>query len=408
MDSHLVERPGPLQVTLRRITERLAHELSQPSCNAPDWSERDWTLARAVAAMHGVSPLLARTLRWQGPANWREFLAQQRGHTIGRHVRIAALLQRIDQRAHEEGIAGLALKGAALHAMGLYSPGDRPMADIDLLVRPHDAARTAAMLTSLGFRASYACWKETVFTPFEDHAPAELGEHVQNDIKIELHERVCEKLPLRITDASDQLFPVDPSPGLNPYPSRASLMIHLLLHAAGAMAFQALRLLHLHDIALLSARLTDADWDQVLRSSVAHERLWWAYPPLRLTSVYYPAAVPARVLQFLERKCPWLLGRVSRRKTLSDVSYSHVWVDAFPGIEWCRSAPEMMRYAATRIKPSAEHLALREMTAKSQAWASGSSWSSLSQGRRILRWLTSRQTRPATLHGIHAAMAQAR
>jgi hypothetical protein len=276
------------------------------------------------------------------------------------------------------------------------------------LVRSHDAGRTAAMLASLGYRASYTCWKETVFTPIDGHAPAELGEHVQNDIKIELHERVCEMLPLRITDASDQLFPADASPGLNPYPSRAALMSHLLLHAAGAMAFQSLRLMHLNDIALLSARLTDADWDEVLRSSVSDERLWWAYPPLRLTSVYYPAAVPGRVPQFLERECPWLLGRVSRRKTLSDVSYSHLWVDAFPGIEWCRSAPEMMRYAAARIRPSGEHLALREMTAKAQAWASGSPWCSLSQGRRIMRWLISRQTRAATLHGINAAMAQAR
>jgi len=40
--------------------------------------------------------------------------------------------QRIDERGAPEGIAAVALKGAALHAIGLYAIGERPMADIDL------------------------------------------------------------------------------------------------------------------------------------------------------------------------------------------------------------------------------------------------------------------------------------
>src|SRR5579859_2138181 len=103
------EMPEPevLDRTLRKITEALAKELACPTQGAPDWSNFEWIVARAVAAMHGVSPLLSRTLRWRGPAGWAGFLEEQRAHTARRHVRIDDLLLRLDQRAREAGIAAV-------------------------------------------------------------------------------------------------------------------------------------------------------------------------------------------------------------------------------------------------------------------------------------------------------------
>src|ERR1700688_997146 len=101
---------------LRKTTERFAWELANPAPLAPEWSEFEWIVARAVAAMHGISPLLSRTLRWQGPAGWNGFLEEQRTHTAKRHVRIDDLLMHLDQRAREAGVAAVALKGVALHA----------------------------------------------------------------------------------------------------------------------------------------------------------------------------------------------------------------------------------------------------------------------------------------------------
>ena len=48
-----------LPETLRKITETLAAELACPTQRAPDWSDFEWKIARAVAAMHGVSPQIA-------------------------------------------------------------------------------------------------------------------------------------------------------------------------------------------------------------------------------------------------------------------------------------------------------------------------------------------------------------
>ena len=102
--------------------------------------------------MHGISPLLSRLLPWPGPERWKAFLEEQRTHTRARHWRIQTLLLAIHQKALDAGVAATTLKGTALHQMGLYEAGDRPMADVDLLVRPADVDRTAALLRSLTSR----------------------------------------------------------------------------------------------------------------------------------------------------------------------------------------------------------------------------------------------------------------
>jgi hypothetical protein len=226
-------------------------------------------------------------------------------------------------------------------------------------------------------------------------------------VKIELHERICEKLPWRMTDESEFIYPLQPCPGLNAYPSNGSLMRHLLLHAAGSMAFQGLRILQLHDIALMATRMSESDWNEIVTSNSRGVRLWWAFPPLELMSRYYESEVPARVLAALRDDCSYFLRALAIRKSLIDVSYSYLWVKAFPGIEWSQTIPELLAYAASRVRPSAKHMAQRRHVATTQTWAKEGEWSSLSQGGRILRWLTSRQTRPTTMHAISAAFAKA-
>jgi hypothetical protein len=405
--SAVAPSPAELHPTLCKVTERLARELASPTESAPDWTDYEWTIARAVAAMHGISPLLSSRLPWQGPEAWTKFLREQRTHTAVRYSRIKSLLMCIGQKACDAGVAATPLKGAALHELGLYAAGDRPMADVDLLVRPADAERTAALLTSLGFQQSGETWKERIFTPVDASAAAEFGEHADNSLKIELHERICEKLPHRLTDASECIFPPQPRPGLNAYPSTASLMCHLLLHAAGSMAFQSLRILQLHDIALLAARMSESDWNEIAASSTRGVRMWWAYPPLQLMARYYQSRVPARVLAALRADCSYLLRTLATRKSLIDVSYSYLWIKAFPGIEWSQTIPELLAFAASRVRPEAKHLAQRQHVATTEVWAKQGQWSSMSQGRRILRWVTSRQTRPVTMHAVRAALAQA-
>jgi len=297
------------------------------------------------------------------------------------------------------------LKGAALHSMGFYCAGERPMADLDLLVRPQDAARAGLVLQSLGFRESFANWRHGVFVPKICNLHTGLGEHADNHLKIELHPRIAERLPLRITDVTDSVYPRAPHPGLNVYPSKAALMIHLLIHAAGSMAFRALRLVNLHDIALVSARMADSDWDELVNHSASTNSPWWALPPLQLAARYYPEAVPADVLAGLCAHCPWTLRRAVRHYCVSDVSLSFPWIEAFPGIAWSRSVAEAVEYIGGRIWPDTESLRQRDLRVETDFVASQTQWCQLSQGRRLLRWMTSRPLRVETLHAVRMALA---
>jgi Uncharacterised nucleotidyltransferase len=332
------------------------------------------------------------------------FLEEQRTHVTRRHARIEKLLLQIDRGAREIDLGIMTLKGAALHALGLYSAGERPMADVDLLVDPPDVESAVRLIESLGFRECRRSFRERGFAPLASHSPGPLGEHSSNDITIELHERIFERLPLDVTNVTEALLPGPLQSGLNGYPSRAALMTHLLLHTAGGIVAKSVRLVQLHDLALVGRQMTEADWEELLRWSSGGRRLWWALPPLRLTLRYFPLSIPSRALGALQSDCPRILRYKAQRLILSDVSFSHLWVDAFPGIEWARSIREMLGYAAARVRPSPEQLAARAACAVSQDWSTDSQWTTLSQSRRIARWLISRQVRPATMHVLRAAL----
>lgn len=404
-DNARIPRPDIVQDALRKTTEVLAGEVARSSGMTPDWSEFEWRAARAAAAIHGVAPLLAASLRWQGPPDWMTFLAEQKANTLSRHRRIEALQQVIDARAREAGLAIVPLKGAALHTSGVYSPGERPMADLDLLVRESDLEPATRLLEALRFRETVTFWKNRVFTPNDSATAGGLGEQPGNHIKIELHWQICEKLPVRMADISELIFPARPQPGLNAYPSHAALMLHLVQHAAGAMVTRTLRLLQLHDLALLAGRMSGEDWKEVLLQGTDASGPWWALPPLRLVVRYYPGAIPSGVLTALARGCPASLRRVTARQSLTDVSLSSIWVQALPGIEWSRSIIERLRYIAGRVRPDAQTLIARKGDADSGAWATQSQWDHLPQRTRIVRWMISRPTRPATMYVMRAALA---
>jgi hypothetical protein len=395
-----------LQSALHHVTESLAAALAHPLAEPPQLSELEWRLAPAVATIHGVSPLLAGALRWRGPSDWHPFLDEQRRHTQMRQQRIETLLAQVDEHARSAGIAMVALKGAALHAAGIYSAGERPMADVDLLTHPADAESAVAVLLALSYHDAGATWKHQGFEPPGAERHATLGEHADNPIKIDLHHRIAERLPLPVTDLTDIVYPRRGEPGLNPYPSRAALMTHLLAHTAGSMAHRGLRMIQLCDIARMTAGMAAADWEALAGFHGRKQRLWWAVPPLMLTDRYFPDTMPREVLAHIGRGCPWLLRRVTARRTLSAFSYSHLYIDPIPGVIWARSVSQAIRYVQQRVFPGEEQRAQLAVLARTGPWAA-ERWHRQSQARRVVQWLCSRPTRTETLQPVRAALARA-
>jgi Uncharacterised nucleotidyltransferase len=383
-------------------TERFAAELARPLPVAPAWSDFEWQMARAAAILHGIGPLLASTLQWSGPTGWQPFLREQRSQTLQRHRDFAAALEEIEARAAVLALALVALKGTALHALGVYAPGERPMADIDLLVRPVDTERAVQLLTSLGYTQTGVIWKHRIF---ERGALASLptGNHQCYPLKIELHERIVERLPCSETDITALVFPAQPRCGLNPYPATNALLVHLLLHATDNMCGCSIRLMHLHDIARLAARATMADWERLVGTLSRLKGLWWALPPLAMVSRYQPGLVPLDVLDALRSACPWPLRRLCERASLSQMSYASLSIPAFPGLAWCTSPREAVRYVSKRLVPDSEQLLSRRLVA-SERWMERRPWSQLSQRQRMLQWVIRRPPREASMYIVRAAL----
>jgi putative nucleotidyltransferase-like protein len=390
-----------LRAPLRKITEALAAEFDRPTERPPAWNELEWRLARAVASMHGVSPLLSSVLRWDEPSDFRGFLAEQRDQTRQRYRLIAELVDRIGVRALAAGVAIQPLKGAALHAAGIYRAGERPMADLDLLVPASQDSAAARVLEEFGYRETRVTWRDRTFEPASGSARARLGEHAANPIKIDLHTRIAEPLPWRCTDLTTLVLPQAPRAGLNPYPSRVVMLLHVLLHAAGDMVLNGLRLVQLCDVARLAPHLHAAEWDELAVRGTNERGLPWALPVLRLTARYFPSAIPPRIIAALERDCAWALRRACQRQALSDVSYSNPAVVAAPGLWWSQSTADAIRYVWAR---AAAVRAVDARHAESELWASGSDWYRISWMRRAVRWATSQPSRVKTIQSVLAAL----
>ncbi len=396
-----------LQRALCATTERLAVEVASPAAQAPEWSDVEWLMARAVAGIHGIAPLLAATLRWQGPDAWSEFLRQERALAQRRCVRIHELLSAIDGELRSAGVAAVALKGAALYGAGLYAPGERPMADVDLLVRPGDLELAARTFQALGFEESSRFWKNIVFGAHDRQSPwygREPGEH---PIKIELHERIVERLPTRAVDISASMFPRHAGPGLNPYPSTASLIAHLLLHTAGSMVGRLVRHVQLHDLALLAERASDADWAAALEIGANDRPPWWVLPPLALTARYYSRRVPPAVLATARAACPAALRRLAAHRRLADVSLSYPWTPGLPGIAWVRSPADLLEYVTQRMRGD-DQRSVRRRAADTEPGLSPAEqrWLRDSQLTRALRWLVSRPARPLTMRIVRSTFGE--
>ena len=388
---------------LRKTTEQLAREVVHPSESAPEWNQTEWAIARSVAAMQGITVLLANRLRWRGPPSWQSFLAEQREQSVLRDALIGDLLARIDSAAREACLRCVALKGSALRTLGIYAPGERPMSDVDLLVSPADADAAAAAMRRLDYEQSLVVARHAILTPRARKKPGGLGERAANPLMIEVHTRIAEALPVEKIDITARLAPASPQPGLNPYPTLATLLLHLLLHAAGNMKVHALRQIQLHDVALLVERLEDADWESLIEIANSGDGLWWAYPPIALTLRYYPCAVPAELERALRRSCPPILRRVSEQRDLTEVSWSNPRMSALPGIAWSRTPAEALRYARSRLLPDRDTLELVRCSLEQQPQMQRVSWYQLSQRRRIVRWLA-RPPRVQTITTVAAAL----
>jgi hypothetical protein len=389
---------------LRVTTERLASEIAAPREEPPAWSDFEWGVARAVCAMHGISALLASRLHWRGPQDWERFLREQQQQTLARHVLIGERLAALNRAAGRAGLHFVALKGSALREFSVHHPGERPMGDIDILVRPCDVALAARVIDSIGYEPAYQARRHDVFVPRERVTSHSFGEHVSSPLRIEVHQRVCESLPVTPVEITGSLWPVETRAGANPYANFTALLRHLCLHTAGNLRANAMRFLQVYDCALLSRRMGESDWRELLGPEPRRSS-WWIYPVLSLAERYVPQSVPPAVLAQFARACPRRLRARFERCQVSDVSWSNLRIAALPGVEWARGVGEVLRFAGRRVFPSRTDLDELHRGLHTNPGIEHSRWYRGSHAARILRWAMGRPPRVQTLASLHAALS---
>jgi hypothetical protein len=239
---------------LHRVCDVLAGWLRNPEVGDPGFSEDEWKVLPAAARVHGVGPRLASILAgasWVPPevAGWIEDEAALNLQRTGLMCREGV---EILDSAATAGIEVLPLKGLALAAW-LPRLDHRPMADLDLLVRPDHAHSLRELLVELGYPTRVSKAKHDEYLRVSGRRVVSLEhEHPDNPRPVDVHLRCGESFARYRVDLTEETWSsaVEATIGAAPVkaPAVEAIWIHLVVHAAWQWWFGGGRMVQLLDL----------------------------------------------------------------------------------------------------------------------------------------------------------------
>lgn len=182
-----------------------------------------------------------------------------------RNVNMMRELERVVGMFDRPKVAVLLLKGAALNLTVYQRPDQRPMSDLDLLVKPPNAHQALELLMEQGCEMGYDLISDDFFPKY--HHEIELFTGGARPARLDLHVRPFRPLRLARTMPDDALWheahvmPIGESEALIPRPE-----LMLLQLAAHAAFHGCSRLLWLYDLKRLVRHYgASIDWSLVTR-----------------------------------------------------------------------------------------------------------------------------------------------
>ncbi|MDW8267999.1 MAG: nucleotidyltransferase family protein [Anaerolineae bacterium] len=339
-----------LRTALRSRFDPTAADAAAELAARPDFR---WDTALAVAAGQGVLPLLYATL---APCSWlpesaRAPLREAYTSTALHNRLFLNELGRVLPLLDSHGVDVILLKGVALVA-GLYGdPGLRPMADLDLLVRPAAAATAMAVLQD----ASYHPLEDEVVpgaTLAYESQVVLLKSHPV-PIGIELHWHLLDSPHYqRLVDMDWFWQTRQPVAGftadvLGPEAQLLHLCAHLWLHHRGQ------GLLWQFDIVALLAAAA-LDWQTILDRARAYDLVLSTRHVLIGLAQHWQAPVPPSVLAQLRELAPSAAERrlVTRLTAPHRPVWQRFWTDLMAMDAWS----SRLRYAWINLFPSPAYM----------------------------------------------------
>lgn len=225
------------------------------------------------------------------------------------------------------GIPGLLLKGAALAPTVYPSFADRPMSDIDIVVRDGDGDAAFAAFQEIGWRWDAAEYPLERYGKHHHYPP--LVDARGMDVRLELHrELLVEGNPfgLRAADLFADGHEVPIGRGWAIVPSPEMLLLHTCIHYTWShmMLFGAWRAFR--DVTALAN--AGVDWERVLELARRYRAESCCYWTFRLAERLTGATLPAWVME--------RLGGATTR-ALAGVCERHAAREMFPTPDRCPS-----------------------------------------------------------------------
>lgn len=317
------------------------------------------------------------------------------------NVRMMHLLERIAARFNNAGVPLLALKGAALNLTVHERPDERPMSDLDLLIKPDHIDRAFALLEGLEALRGEPLVREDFFPRFYYETEYAAG-HIY-PVRIDLHVRPFRPLRYSRLVPEDALWRRAETVRIGAahilVPCAEDMLIHLAAHAA---IHGDSRAMWRRDIKLWAeAHEGRIDWDRFL--STVEE--WRLVLPVRRgiesAERHFGESCPAHVTQRLSQSRVTWRDRLALWQAPRDADHpvTHVAVNVLCTPGW----RVVLAYLSAVLFPGPAHMA-DWYRRRHLAWlpcAYLARWLAPITSRMPLwwRWCAKIETRKSRLHG---------
>jgi hypothetical protein len=304
------QRPAVPPDTLARVTNTLMRWLPSGGGAAAlaGWDRDAWLAAEWVAYWQNALPWLVARARETGAAIPEEVRDRLLAIDRASRARTAAMLDsavELLDALRGQGIAAMPLKGAALAPLYYPDPGLRPLADLDILIRPQDVARGVETLKRLGYAYYSRSAEDEVYLRGERKPMVWAPDNVH---PVELHYALreeyaglsCELAPALWAASRDQPYWGGSRARL---PDPAALLHHVCAHAVSDWLIQRGKVMQIGDIQRIAARMTEPDW-AAFSAGLTPSGARFVYPALAFTLKYASAPIPAGLVDRLRRHSP--------------------------------------------------------------------------------------------------------
>ena len=319
-----------------------------------------------------------------------------------RNVRMMHCLERVAAKFNEAGVPLMVLKGAALNLTVHHRPDERPMGDLDVLVRPEDVGRAFRLLEQLGGLRGEPLVREDFFPRY--HYEMEYTAGRIYPVKIDLHVRPFRPLRYSRLVPRDALWArareVRMGAATVLVPAPEDMLIHLCAHVA-IHGFSRSR--WLDDI----KRWADAwqgeiDWGQFVQTAVDWCLVLPVRQALRRVEERLGAVCPPDALRRLGKQRVGWRDRLALRQAPRDGQHpvAHVTANVLctPGWRF------VLGYLLAVAFPDRMHMAVWYGRAH-RGWlvcahALRFAWPAVKRIRPLWTWLRKVEARESGVHGI--------